>query len=156
MIGQHWDQEAVASRLEEAVDVLARLPEERAPGCYDLWPSRVECHAEAAGRQQPCPRRSTGWMRRSAGCAGSSPKSGAGLATSRGLAVEADHPPARHRPHHGLAPLDHALLKIATRLNAAAEQNRPDIKPLNRSGRFCATDALTSRGLGARPFPRTR
>ena len=27
-----------------------------------------------------------------------------------------------------------ALLKIATRLNAAAEQKRPDIKPLNRSG----------------------
>jgi predicted DNA-binding protein (UPF0251 family) len=27
-----------------------------------------------------------------------------------------------------------ALLKIATRLNAAAEQGRPDIKALNRSG----------------------
>jgi hypothetical protein len=27
-----------------------------------------------------------------------------------------------------------ALLKIATRLNAAAEQDRPDIKALNRSG----------------------
>jgi hypothetical protein len=27
-----------------------------------------------------------------------------------------------------------ALLKIAIRLNAAAEQNRPDIKAVNRSG----------------------
>ena len=29
-----------------------------------------------------------------------------------------------------------ALLKIAVRLNAAAEQNRPDIKPLNRWNDF--------------------
>jgi Domain of unknown function (DUF6362) len=41
MIGQHWDQEAVASRLEEAVDVLARLPEARVRGVYDLWPKLV-------------------------------------------------------------------------------------------------------------------
>ena len=30
-----------------------------------------------------------------------------------------------------------ALLKIATRLNAAAEQDRSNIKPLNRSEEFC-------------------
>ena len=29
-----------------------------------------------------------------------------------------------------------ALLKIATHLNATGEQNRPNNKPLNRSGRF--------------------
>ena len=42
-----WDQEAVAARLEEAVDVLARLPDERVHGHYDLWPKLIG----AAGRQ---------------------------------------------------------------------------------------------------------
>jgi hypothetical protein len=32
---------AVARRLEEAADVLARLPEERARGLYDLWPRLI-------------------------------------------------------------------------------------------------------------------
>jgi hypothetical protein len=41
MIGPHWDQEAVASRFEEAVDVLARLPDEQVRGMYDLWPKLV-------------------------------------------------------------------------------------------------------------------
>jgi hypothetical protein len=38
MIEQRWDNETVAKRLEEAADVLARLPEERVCGLYDLWP----------------------------------------------------------------------------------------------------------------------
>jgi hypothetical protein len=41
MIRPCWDQETVAARLEEAVDVLARLPDERACGLYDLWPKLV-------------------------------------------------------------------------------------------------------------------
>jgi hypothetical protein len=36
-----WDMRAVARRLEEAADVLARLPEERARGLYDLWPRLI-------------------------------------------------------------------------------------------------------------------
>jgi hypothetical protein len=36
-----WDQKTVAERLEEALDVLARLPEERVCGLYDLWPRLV-------------------------------------------------------------------------------------------------------------------
>ena len=36
-----WDQEAVATRVEEAVDALARLPEERVCRLYDLWPKLV-------------------------------------------------------------------------------------------------------------------
>jgi hypothetical protein len=32
MIGRHCDQEAVAQRLEEAVDALVRLPDEQARG----------------------------------------------------------------------------------------------------------------------------
>ena len=41
LAGQHWDNQAVAERLEEAVDVLARLPEARIHGVYDLWPRLV-------------------------------------------------------------------------------------------------------------------
>jgi DNA-binding CsgD family transcriptional regulator len=41
MIWARWDQEIVASRLEEAADVLARLPEARVRGLYDLWPKLV-------------------------------------------------------------------------------------------------------------------
>src|SRR5918995_6671090 len=51
MIEQRWDNEAVARRLEEAADVLARLPDERVRGLYDLWPRLVgeACgHARAA------------------------------------------------------------------------------------------------------------
>jgi hypothetical protein len=33
-----WTSELVAKRLAEAADVLARLPEERLRGVYDLWP----------------------------------------------------------------------------------------------------------------------
>jgi Domain of unknown function (DUF6362) len=33
-----WTPKLVRERLEEAVDVLARLPEERVRGFYDLWP----------------------------------------------------------------------------------------------------------------------
>jgi hypothetical protein len=36
-----WTPQAVAERLEEAADVLARLPEERVPGLYDLWPKMI-------------------------------------------------------------------------------------------------------------------
>ena len=41
LAGRSWDQEAVAERLEEALDVLARLPEERVCGMYDAWPKLV-------------------------------------------------------------------------------------------------------------------
>ena len=36
-----WRPELVAERLAEAADVLARLPEERVRGLYDLWPCTV-------------------------------------------------------------------------------------------------------------------
>ena len=44
-----------------------------------------------------------------------------------------------------------ALLKIAVRLNAAAEQNRPNIKPLNRRSRFCARKSVASDEVRAPP-----
>jgi Domain of unknown function (DUF6362) len=36
-----WTPELVAERLAEVADVLARLPEERSRGFYDLWPRLV-------------------------------------------------------------------------------------------------------------------
>jgi hypothetical protein len=47
MIEQRWDNEVVAKRLEEAADTLARLPDPRVHGVYDLWPKLIG----AAGRQ---------------------------------------------------------------------------------------------------------
>ena len=36
MIEHNWTPKLIAERLEEAVDVLARLPDEGARGLYDL------------------------------------------------------------------------------------------------------------------------
>ena len=50
LAGHRWDNEAVAARLEEAVDVLARLPDERVRGLYDLWPRLL---GEPCGSARP-------------------------------------------------------------------------------------------------------
>jgi hypothetical protein len=44
-----WDQETVAARLEEAVDVLARLPDQQVHGVYDLWPKLIGAGGRQAG-----------------------------------------------------------------------------------------------------------
>jgi Domain of unknown function (DUF6362) len=44
-----WTSELVAERLAEAADVLARLPEERVPGFYDLWPRIVGAPCTGGG-----------------------------------------------------------------------------------------------------------
>ena len=67
MIEQRWDNEVVARRLEEAADALARLPDERVRGLYDLWPKLVGEQADRPVPQRLRPRRSTAWTRRSAG-----------------------------------------------------------------------------------------
>jgi hypothetical protein len=41
MIERRWDNEIVARRLAEAADTLARLPDERVRGLYDLWPKLI-------------------------------------------------------------------------------------------------------------------
>ena len=76
VIAQRWDNEAVARRLEEAANTLARLPEERVRGLYDLWPRLVGAPCDMPVRPQLRRRQSTGWTRRSDGCAGWSPMSG--------------------------------------------------------------------------------
>jgi hypothetical protein len=133
-----WTPQAVAERLAEAADVLDRLPEPRGRGFYSLWPLTPEvpdgdgvrarpatAPPEAIDRMdetlqwlcwlEPGERRIV-WLR------------------AEGL------PWKRITYRFGIGRTTAwqrwtiALLKIATRLNAAAEQNRPDIKAVNRSG----------------------
>jgi hypothetical protein len=129
---QHWDNQAVAVRLEEAVDVLARLPEERVCGLYDLWPKLVgePCRPPRAAAAAPeaidrmdealgwllwlePEERRLLWLR------------AAGVPWKRITAwLGIGRTTAWQRSTTG-------LLRIAVRLNATAEQNRPNIKPLN-------------------------
>jgi hypothetical protein len=134
MIGPHWDQEVVASRLEEAVDVLARLPNEQVRGLYDLWPKLVgePCrHARpAAAAPEAIDRMDEAlgwlmWLERE---------------ERRLVWLRAEGVPWKRITHWlGIGRTTAwqrwtiALLKIATRPNAAAEQDRPDNKALNRS-----------------------
>jgi Domain of unknown function (DUF6362) len=135
MIGPHWDQEVVASRLEEAVDVLARLPNEQVRGLYDLWPKLVgePCrHARpAAAAPEAIDRMDEAlgwlmWLERE---------------ERRLVWLRAEGVPWKRITHWlGIGRTTAwqrwtiALLKIATRLNAAAEQDRSNIKPLNMWG----------------------
>ena len=132
MIEQRWDNEAVARRLEEAADVLARLPDDRVRGLYDLWPRLMGAPGGPARPGAPAPEaidrmdealrwllwlepeeRQLVWLR------------GEGLPwkwITRRLGIGRTT---------GWQRWTTALLKIAVRLNAAAEQIRPNIKPLN-------------------------
>jgi hypothetical protein len=134
MIGQRWDNEAVAMRLEEAADVLSRLPEERIRGLYDLWPRLVgeACgHARAAVAAPEAIDRmddALGWL------CWLDPEE------QRLVWLRAEGLPWKwitRRLGVGRTTAwqrwTTALLKIATRLNVAAEQDRPDIKAVNRS-----------------------
>jgi Domain of unknown function (DUF6362) len=134
MITQCWDKQAVAMRLGEAADVLARLPEERVYGFYDLWPRLVgepcRCARPAAAAPEAIDRmdealrwlcwldpdeRQLVWLR-----AEGMPWKRITLRLGIGRTTAWQH-------------WTMALLKIATRLNTAAEHNRPNIKPVNRS-----------------------
>jgi hypothetical protein len=134
MIGPHWDQEAVASRLEEAVDVLARLPDEQVRGLYDLWPKLVgePCrHARpAAAAPEAIDRmdQAVGWLM------------WLEREERRLVWLRAEGVPWKRITHWlGIGRTTAwqrwttALLKIVVRLNTAAEQNRPNTKPVNRS-----------------------
>jgi hypothetical protein len=127
-----WRCSQVAERLAEAADVLSRLPEERIRGFYDLWPRMVCAPCAGARPAAPAPEaidrmdEALGWL--------------AWLdADERQLVwLRAERLPWKRISHRfGIGRTTAwqrwtvALLKIATRLNAVAEQNRPNIKPLN-------------------------
>jgi hypothetical protein len=129
-----WTPELVAKRLAEAADVLARLPEERVRGLYDLWPKLIGAPGRPTGPAAAAPEaidrmdealawlcwldheeRQLVWLRAE------------GLPwkwITRRLGMGRTTAWQRWTI---------ALLKIATRLNAAAEQHRSNIRPVNRS-----------------------
>jgi hypothetical protein len=133
MIGQRWDQQAVARRLEEAADVLARLPDERLRGVYDLWPRIVvkptRCARLTAAAPEAIDRmdEALGWLM------WLDPEE------RRLVWLRAEGMPwKRITLRLGIGRTTAwqrwmiALLKIAVRLNAAAEQDGSNIRPLNK------------------------
>jgi len=133
MIEQRWDNKAVASRLAEAADVLARLPDERVRGLYDLWPKLVgePCrHARPAAAAPEAIDRmdeALGWL------IWLEPEE------RRLVWLRAEGLPWKRITHRlGIGRTSAwqrwttALLKISVRLNAADEQRRPNNKMLNK------------------------
>jgi hypothetical protein len=130
-----WTPKLIAERLAEATDVLARLPEERARGFYDLWPRLVgepcRCLRPAAPSPEAIDRldEALSWL------LWLEPR-------ERHLVwLRADGMPWKwitRRVGIGRTTAWQrwtvALLKIATRLNASAEQNCLNNKPLNKRG----------------------
>jgi hypothetical protein len=130
----NWTSKLVGERLEEAADVLARLPEERARGFYDLWPGLVgescRCDRPAAAAPELIDQmdEALGWLM------WLDPEE------RRLVWLRADGMPWKGITRRlGIGRTTAwqrwtiALLKIATRLNAAAEQDRPNINALNTS-----------------------
>ena len=135
VVGTPWTPTVVADRLVEAADMLARLPEERLRGVYDLWPRIVvkpsRCTHLAAAAPEAIDRmdETLGWL-----CWLEPEERRLVWLRAEGLPwkwitrrLGVGRTTAWQRWTIG-------LLKIATRLNAAAERNRPDIKPLNEQG----------------------
>jgi hypothetical protein len=136
--GPPWTPTLVADRLVEAADVLARLPEERVRGFYDLWPRVVlepsGCARAAAAAPEAIDRmdEALGWLM------WLEPE-------ERCLTwLRAEGMPWKritHRLRIGRTTAWQrwtiALLKISVRLNVETEQNRPDNKILNKRPVLC-------------------
>jgi hypothetical protein len=133
--GPLWTPTLVAERLAEAADVLDRLPEPKVRGFYSLLPLLPDVPAGNGGRTRPAAPppeaidrmdealRWLGWLE---------PEE------RRLVWLRAEGLPWKRITHRlGIGRTTAwqrwtvALLKIVVRLNAAAEQNRPNIKPLN-------------------------
>jgi hypothetical protein len=140
MIEDNWTPKLVGKRLEEAVDVLARLPEPRVRGFYSLLPLLPDAPVGDGARTRPAAPppeaidrmdEAIGWL-----CWLESEERRLVWLRAEGLPWKR----ITHRLGIGRTTAwqrwTTALLKIAVRLNSADEQKRPNNKPLNRSGRF--------------------
>ena len=141
MIEQRWDSQVVARRLEEAADTLARLPDERVRGLYDLWPKLIGAAGRQARPAAAAPEaidrmdEALGWLMwlepeerqlvwlRAEACRGSGSPGGSGIGRTTAWQRWTT-----------------ALLKIVVRLDTV-EQIRPDIKALNN-----LADSVLERG----------
>jgi len=137
-----WAPELVAERLAEAADVLARLPDAKLRGYYGPWRTLVGATDRGASPAAPAPEaidrtdEALGWLM------------WLDPGERRLVWLRAEGMPWKwitRRLAIGRTTAWQrwtiALLKIATRLNTAAEQNRPDIKLLNR-----CRDSVVERG----------
>ena len=137
VVGPLWTPTLVAERLAEAADVLDRLPEPRLRGFYSLLPLLPDAPAGDGARTRPAAPapeaidrmdEAIGWL-----CSLDAEERRLVWLRAEGL------PWKRITYRFGIGRTTAwqrwtiALLKIATRLNAAAEQKCPNIKPLNRS-----------------------
>ena len=128
-----WTPELVAERLEEAVDVLSRLPEDKVRGLYDLWPRLVGAICAGAHPLLPASEaidrmdEAMGWL-----CWLDREERRLVWLRAEGL------PWKRITNQFGIGRTTAwkrwtiALLKISTRLNAADEQNRLNNKLPNK------------------------
>jgi hypothetical protein len=138
--GPRWTAALVAERLAEAADVLNRLPEPRGRGFYSLWPLTPEVPDGDGVRPRPAAPtpeaidrmdEAIGWL-----CSLDAEERRLVWLRAEGL------PWKRITYRFGVGRTTAwqrwtmALLKITTRLNAAAEQNRLNNKPLNKSSRI--------------------
>jgi Domain of unknown function (DUF6362) len=138
VVGPLWTPTLVAERLAEAADVLDRLPEPKVRGFYSLLPLLPDVPAGGRARTKPAPPppeaidrmdEALGWL-----CWLDPDERRLVWLRAEGLPWKR----ITHRLGIGRTTAWHrvttALLKIATRLNGAAEQNRPDTKAVNRLG----------------------
>jgi hypothetical protein len=138
--GPRWTAALVAERLAEAADVLDRLPEPKVRGFYSLLPLLPDAPAGDGARTRPAAPapeaidrmdEAIGWL-----CSLDAEE-------RRLVWLRAEGLPWKRISHRfGIGRTTAwqrwtmAVLKISVRLNASDEQNRPNNKPLNRSGRF--------------------
>jgi len=134
----HWTPLLVAERLAEAADVLDRLPEPKVRGFYSLLPLLPDGSAGDGARARPAAPAPEAIDRADETCRW---LCWVEAEERRIIWMRAEGLPWKRITHRlGIGRTTAwqrwtiALLKIATRLNAAAEQDRPDIKALNRSG----------------------
>ena len=140
VVGPLWTPTLVAERLAEAADVLDRLPEPRVRGFYSLLPLLPDAPAGDGARTRPAAPapeaidrmdEALGWL-----CWLDPEERRIVWLRAEGLAWKR----ITHRLGIGRTTAwqrwTMALLKIASRLNATAEQTRPNIKPLNKARRI--------------------
>jgi hypothetical protein len=128
-----WTPELVAERLAEAADVLARLPDAKMRGYYDPWRILVGTTVRGPSPAAPAPEaidrmdEALGWL-----CWLDADERQLVWLRAEGV------PWKRITQRLGIGRTTAwqrwtiALLKITTRLNAAAEQKHPNNKTLNR------------------------
>jgi hypothetical protein len=132
-----WTPEVVAERLAEAADVLARLPDERAGGFYDLWPRLIAATGRGPSPAAPAPEvidrmdQALGWL-----CWLDADERRLVWLRAEGL------PWKRVTLRLGIGRTtawqrwSTALLKISVRLAADDEQKRPNNKVMNTQAGF--------------------